>query len=139
MRGFFGVSVPFLDLLGVRGERSQGGETELSLEVRPDLTNHFHGVHGGVVATMLDVAMASAARSLHPELPGVVTVGMTLNYLRAPDHGRLVARGKVRQAGRSLVFCEAQVLDEDGALVATAMGTFKRRRSAAGARTDGDV
>ena len=122
---FFGVVVPFLGLLGVRGERLEPGRTAVALDVRPELTNHFGQVHGGALATMLDVAMASAARSLHPD--GVVTVTMTLQFLRAGT-GALTASGRVRESGRSLVFCDAEVLDAQGHTVATATGTFKVRR-----------
>ena len=38
MAGFFGVVVPFLDLLGVVGERFDRGRTTLALAVRPELT-----------------------------------------------------------------------------------------------------
>ena len=99
---------------------------QVTLEPRPDLSNHFGSVHGGALATMLDVAMASAARSLHPE-EGVVTVSMAMNFLRAGE-GRLTATGRVRQSGRSLVYCESEIQDEAGHLVATAIGTFKIRR-----------
>ncbi len=131
MGQFFGVEVPFLDLVGVRGEHFGSGETRVALQTRPEIGNHFGDVHGGALATMLDVAMASAARSLHPE-SGVVTVNMSLNFLRG-GQGRLQATGRVRQSGRSLVFCEAEVHDEAGTVVATGMGTFKvRRRSGDG-------
>lgn len=123
---FFGVVVPFLNLVGVHGERFESGQTAVTLEPRPDLSNHFGSVHGGALATMLDVAMASAARSLHPE-EGVVTVSMAMNFLRAGE-GRLTATGRVRQSGRSLVYCESEIQDEAGHLVATAIGTFKIRR-----------
>lgn len=130
MSQFFGVEVPFLTLLGFHGVRSEHGETELWVDVRPDMTNHFATAHGGVVATMLDVAMASAARTSHPDTEGAMTVSITLNFLRAPEPGRLTARGRVRQAGRSLVFCEAEVEDAQGRVAATAIGTFKLRTRA---------
>ncbi len=125
---FFGVSVPFLTLLGVCGEHAGGGHSRLSLDVRPALTNHFEGVHGGVLATLLDVAMASAARTMQPDAAPVVTVDMSLQFLRTPAPGRIVAEGRVRQDGRSMVFCDAEVRDAQGTLVATGIGTFKRRR-----------
>jgi uncharacterized protein (TIGR00369 family) len=125
---FFGVSVPFLALLGVCGEQAGGGHSRLSLDVRPALTNHFEGVHGGVLATLLDVAMASAARTMQPDAAPVVTVDMSLQFLRTPAPGRIVAEGRVRQGGRSMVFCDAEVRDAQGTLVATGIGTFKRRR-----------
>lgn len=129
MNKFFGVLVPFLDLVGVKGERCDRGNSLVTLQVRPEIGNTVGDAHGGAIATLLDAAMASAAHSLHPE-QGVVTVSMTLNYLRA-GRGLLRARGKVRQAGRSLLFCEAEVEDEAGKLIATATGTFTVRRSAA--------
>lgn len=129
MSTFFGVTVPFINLVGIQGETFGDGQSRLTLAARSDIHNHFGNVHGGAVATLLDVAMASAARSLHPET-GVVTVGMTLNYLRAAT-GDLVAIGRVRQSGRSLLFCEAEVADATGQVVATASGTFKVNRAGA--------
>lgn len=126
MNSFFGVTVPFVDQLGIQGESLGQGGSCLRLPARQANTNHFGSVHGGAIATLLDVAMASAARSLHPD-HGVVTVGMTLSFLRAAS-GELTATGHVRQAGRSLVFCEAQATDGAGHVVATASGTFKVAR-----------
>jgi hypothetical protein len=81
MSQFFGVTVPFVSLVGIKGETFGEDHSRLTLPARTDISNHFGNVHGGAVATLLDVAMASAARSLHPET-GVVTVGMTLSYLQ---------------------------------------------------------
>ena len=131
MTPFFGVVVPFLNFLGVRGERFDAGSTTVALDPRPELTNHFEQMHGGAIATLLDVAMASAARSLHPDAEGAVTVSLTLNFMRA-GKGPLKAEGRVRQSGRSLVFCEADVVDSEGSVVATGVGTFKVRRRAGG-------
>lgn len=126
MTQFFGVTVPFINLVGIHGEEFGQGRSRVTLSARSEISNHFGSVHGGAVATLLDVAMASAARSLHPET-GVVTVGMTLSYLRAAT-GDLVATGRVRQAGKSLVFCEGEVADASGKVVATSSGTFKINR-----------
>lgn len=126
MAQFFGVEVPFVSFVDIRGDRLEPGQSLVSHEVRGETSNHFGDAHGGLLATMLDVAMASAARSLHPD-SGVATVSMTLNYLRA-GRGRLQATGRVRKSGRSLIFCDAEVHDAGGHLVATASGTFKTRR-----------
>ena len=131
MNRFFGVVVPFLNLLGVKGASWGQGECRVALSSRPDITNNFGSVHGGAVATLLDVAMAAAARSLHPGA-GVVTVSMTLNYLQAAS-GELVGTGRVRRGGRSLVFCEGEITNAQGEVVATAMGTFKVARAVADA------
>ena len=126
MQPFFGLEVPFLDLLGVQSHVWEKGHTTLSLEPRPDLTNHFGDVHGGVVSTLLDIAMSSAARSLYPDAAGVVTVDMTLQFMR-PASGTLHAEGRVVQGGKTTAFCEAELRDAQGRRVAKAIGTFKVR------------
>ena len=51
-----------------------------------------------------------------------------MDFLQA-GVGRLVAEGRVLRNGRSLIFCEGEVRDVNGELVAKALGTFKLRRS----------
>ena len=55
--------VPFMQLLGVRREFSEGGRARLVLDARPEFGNVIGAVHGGVIVTLLDVVMASAAVS----------------------------------------------------------------------------
>lgn len=130
MNDFFGALAPFIDLVGVKGERRDHGSSLVTLRARPEIGNTVGAAHGGAIATLLDVALATAANSLHPD-KGMMTVSMTLNFLR-PGRGLLQARAKVRQEGRTLVFCDGEVVDEAGKLVATAMGTFTARRRTGG-------
>ena len=121
-----GLSVPFLDLLGVRIERFAAGASRISLDVRKDLTNSWEYAHGGVVMTLLDTALATAAMSTEPGAPGLVTVSLSVSFVSA-GAGALVAEGRVIRGGRSLVFSEGEVRAEDGTIVAKGVGTFKVR------------
>jgi uncharacterized protein (TIGR00369 family) len=125
--------IPFLRLLGLTQEPSAPGRSRLRLpELRGDLVNMLDAAHGGVLMTLLDVAMARAATSL-ADAPSrtVVTVEMSTRFLR-PGLGPLIAEGRVIGTGRSLCTCEAHVSDEGGGLVASAMGTFKFWRGSGG-------
>ena len=124
---YFGLRIPYLELLGVRPEHRADGVATVSLDVRPELTNSWEVAHGGVVMALLDCAMAFAARSTAPEAGGVVTIDMAVNFVRA-GRGRLGAEGRVLRNGGSLIFCEGEVRDAEGGLVAKALGTFKLRR-----------
>ncbi len=124
---FFGLSIPFLRLLGVQAEHAGGGTSRISLELRPELMNSFQVSHGGVIMTMLDVAMAVASRGMRGHAGGVMTVDMSVSFLRSA-RGRIVAEGKVLRGGRSLFFCEGAAFDESGEMVAKSLGTFKLRR-----------
>ncbi|MCX7742162.1 MAG: PaaI family thioesterase, partial [Tepidimonas sp.] len=60
----FSVPIPFVELLGLRLRRWDDGVAEIAFEPGPQHLNSFAVVHGGVSMTLLDVAMAHAARSV---------------------------------------------------------------------------
>lgn len=129
--GFFGLHVPFLELLGVQAEQAGGGTSRISLELRPELMNSFNVSHGGVIMTMLDVAMAVAVRASNDHGGGVITIDMSLSFIRSAQ-GRIVAEGKVLRGGGALFFCEGEARDASGELVAKSLGTFKLHRAKGG-------
>lgn len=125
--------IPFLKLLGLQQLASPPGTSRLSLpELREDLCNLLPAAHGGVLMTLLDVAMARAATS-NPGAAAstVVTVEMSSRFLR-PGRGPLTSEGRVIHGGGSLCSCEAHVRNAAGELVASAMGTFKYWRGPLG-------
>jgi len=126
-KSFFGLEIPFLELLGARPELREEGRTVVSLDVRHELTNSWEVAHGAVVMALLDASMGMAARSANRHTLGVMTVDISVNFLSGGS-GKLTAEGRVLRSGRSLVFCEGEVRDEAGELVAKALGTFKLRR-----------
>jgi acyl-coenzyme A thioesterase PaaI-like protein len=139
----FPVEIPFLLELGLT-HRSLGiGQSELILDMQHRHTNSYMALHGGAVMTMLDVAMAMAARSLKDEqqrlvneearaagkpmprqFQGYVTIEMKTSFL-IPAKGQLRAQGRVAHATNSMAFCEADLFMADGRIAAKANGTFK--------------
>lgn len=127
----FPLRIPFVEQLGLELHALGDGESELQVQVRPDHLNSWAVAHGGVLMTLLDVAMATAARSIHKDQtdmgPGVVTIEMKTAFMQ-PAQGRIVARGKLLHRSATMAFCEAQVIDASGKLCAHATGTFKYLR-----------
>jgi uncharacterized protein (TIGR00369 family) len=97
------------------------------------LLNSWDAAHGGVVMSLADVALAVAARTMDASAKGAVTVAMSLTFIGA-GQDRLVAEARCLRYGASLAFCEGEIRDRKGALVAKAVGTFKMRRGKAGMR-----
>ena len=124
----FQVEIPFGRLLGLELLRVEPALAVLALDLRPELTNSWAVAHGGVTMTLLDVAMAHAARSPRAAggdwFPGVVTVEMKTSFL-LPAEGRLVATARCLRRTASLAFCEATMTRPDGEITAHATGTFK--------------
>ena len=124
----FPIHIPFVEQLGFELLSMGGGEAELAVDLTEAHLNSWSVAHGGVVMTLLDVAMAHAARSLDkPEDnfgPGVVTIEMKTSFMR-PGEGRLRCVGKLLHRSVTMAFCEGSVFGEDGKLCAHATATFK--------------
>ena len=124
----FQVHIPFVEALGFELIRFENGEAEIAMQPRDEHMNSWSVVHGGVSMTLLDVAMAHAARSPVDSAPadprGVVTIEMKTSFVR-PGLGRLVARARLLHRTSSFAFCEGSIFDSGDALVAHATGTFK--------------
>ena len=73
---------------------------------------------------LLEDAMADAALSRVDFVCEVVAVDIHVSFVR-PATGRLTATGRATGGGRSMCFCEAELADADGLLVAKALGTFR--------------
>lgn len=118
--------IPFIDLIGLETVELKDGLARLALALRPELLNSFGTAHGGVLMTLLDVAMCQAARTQHPDSQGVMTIDMSTSFMAA-GKGRLLAEGRVLKPGRATIFAEAEIRDEGGALVAKSIGTVRIR------------
>ena len=128
MNDFFGIDIPFLRLCGIKAISKEKGKTRLGVIVGPQHDNSAGIAHGGLTLTLLDVAMGSAARSTLEGDWRVLTISLQTHFLE-PARGELVAEGRVVRAGRSLIYCEADVHTGDGLLVARASGMFKPVRA----------
>lgn len=113
--------------IGARLVRVVPGEVDIELPVRADLTQQHGYVAAGIVTAIVDTACGYAAMSLMPNGAGVLTVEYKINFM-APARGeRLLARGHVVKAGRTLTVCAGEVHALSGAgetAVATMLGTM---------------
>ena len=119
----FGVAIPFVQLLGFELTRFDDGHSEIVFDPKPEHLNSFSVVHGGASMTLLDVSMATAARSIEPDM-GVVTIEMKTTFMQAA-RGKLVAKGRLMHRTSTMAFTESSIFDEQGRACAHATGTFK--------------
>ena len=130
----FGVSIPFVEHLGFDLQLFEDGQSEIHFDPRPEHRNSFNVVHGGACMTLLDVAMAVAARSVDKEM-GVVTIEMKTTFMQ-PARGKLSSKGRLMHRTATIAFTDATIYDSEGKACAHATGTFKYvKRLATGARS----
>ena len=89
-----------------------------------------HGVlHGGIAATLLDNALGATA-SLTVDASGrapFLTISLNTNFIAAAKEGaKLTAIGRVIGGGRSLLFLEGELTEDEGRTIARASGVFNR-------------
>lgn len=127
--------IPFANHLGLRIVELRDGRSRVELDAQRHHLNSHEVAHGGVLMTLIDVSMAMAVRSLDPDpqrnQTGSVTIEMKVSFMR-PGTGRLRAEGRCVHRTATLLFCEGDVFDETGQIVARGSGTFKliRKREA---------
>jgi uncharacterized protein (TIGR00369 family) len=95
----------------------------LRLRYRPELTNGSKTIHGGVLATLADTAVAFALSTNFDGKMGFATADMTIHYLHRARtdleaHARIVKKGRRANVG------EVDIVDVEGRSVARAVTTF---------------
>jgi uncharacterized protein (TIGR00369 family) len=104
----------FMTTLGARLVRISTGEIEIELPVSAHLTQQHGFVHAGAVASIADSAAGYAALTTMPAGVGVLTAEFKINLLAPAAGERLLARGKVIKAGRTLTLAMAEVFAISG-------------------------
>jgi uncharacterized protein (TIGR00369 family) len=111
-------------LLGAALTRVEPGLVEIELPYRADLTQQHGYIHAGIVGTIADSAGGYAGYSLMPAGSSVLSVEYRVHLLAPAAGERLVARGRVVRAGRTLTVCELKVeAVKGGERTACAYGT----------------
>jgi uncharacterized protein (TIGR00369 family) len=126
MKNAFRNDIPFIKDMGVEFVSAEGGRAVVALDLAPRHLNSWSVAHGGVLMTLLDVAMAVAGRSLDPAAGGGITVDMKTSFLQPANAGtRLIVSAHAYHRSSTMAFCEGEVRDAEQRLIAKAMGTFK--------------
>ena len=111
------------ELLGVEVTRSSEDSATATLNADVRHLNQGGTVHGGAIATLVDIAMGAAVFAGEDDDARPVTIEMKLNYLDAGKEGPLRAVATVRRRGSRFTVLEAEVTQEER-VVAFATGSF---------------
>ena len=118
---------PFQHYVGITVLQLGGGKSLLQLELEKHHFNLYGIPHGGVHATLLDIAMGTAAS--FPDESGrevdSVTLNLSVDYIAPPTSKVLIAKGEVTKKGKSIAYCTAEIFDKDEKLIASGRSIFK--------------
>lgn len=115
----------FLDRLKIHPVAIEKGEATFEVTVDETHLRTMGIAHGGLVAALLDSALGCACWTLAPPAHHLVTVQLNINYIRPAWLGeKLACRSEIRHAGQMTAVARGEVRTAQGALVASASGTF---------------
>ncbi len=85
------------------------GSTEIHVPHWDGIEQQHGFVHGGVVGMIADSAAGYAAMTIAAATASVLTVEYKINLVAPADGEKLIARGQVVRAGRTLIVTKADV------------------------------
>jgi uncharacterized protein (TIGR00369 family) len=113
---------PIMKLMDIERMTAVFGSVTVTLRPQEFHYNPLGGVHGGVIATLLDTAAACSVHSTLPAGVGYTSMDLTTKFLRPVtiESGLLTCTGSVLSQGRRTALAQAQLTDEQGRLLAHA-------------------
>ena len=119
-------NTPYLKLLGIELVELESEKAVMSLEMQEKLRQPHGLLHGGATASIIDTAMAFAVVTCLTDEEKASTVDLTVQYLRPHTDGQIICTAKILRAGKRLLFLSAEVVNEQGKLIATALSTYTK-------------
>ena len=95
----------------------------LRLPYREAITNGSGTVHGGILATLADTAVAFALATNFDGKMGFATTDLTIHFLRRA-RGEVLARARILKKGRRVNVGEVEIKDAEGLEVARVLASF---------------
>jgi uncharacterized protein (TIGR00369 family) len=116
--------IPFNAHVGLRLVRLHKDGVTIECRLRPELMNGAGVAHGGVTATLADVAVGMALARHLGRPRAAATVEMKINYLRPVVHGKITARSYLVKVGARLCCGRVDIFDAEKRPVAAALITY---------------
>lgn len=116
---------PYFELLSMKIIDVGPGFSVLTIDLSQKHLQPFGFVHGGVFASIVDVAAFRAVYyQIENQNTGATTVDVKLNYLAPVVTGKLIAKGRQIKLGKTLGYAEAEVIAESGKILAHGTSTL---------------
>jgi acyl-coenzyme A thioesterase 13 len=117
-------SSPFLDSLGPLFNKGTGAELVIGFQVQEKHANARGLLHGGVVATLADVALGYALATSTSPPTSMVTASLNVDFVGSAQVGDWIETSvDIQKLGKRLAFATAFIVNKEER-IARASGVF---------------
>jgi len=120
----FIAKIPFNAFLGLEVFRTHADGVTLRCKVRQELLNSHGALHGGVTASIVDVAVGVAIQYRFGGARPISTVELKVSYFLPVTSGALLARARLLRVGSTLCVGSVDLTDTEGNLAGPAIVTY---------------
>lgn len=110
--------------MGIKSKLLDENTYESIIPVRDLVHNPLQMVHGGITASLIDIAMGSLVHQSLPSDQAAVTSEMNIHFLSKGDGNELKCRSHIVFKSNTRWVVKANVYRDDDTIVATATGNF---------------
>jgi len=115
---------PYFRLLGMELVEMAEGYARLIVPVKEKLNSYLGALHGGVLSSLADSAVAMALRTVIEPTEKPITVEMNINYLGMIQGDQAIAEARIISRGRTIAVGDVDITDKSGHLVAKSRATY---------------
>ena len=117
------ASSPLVQFLGIRLEELKEGYARLALDVEKNHLNSLGTLHGGVMATLNDIACGVAINTVLVPQATILSLDLRVEFIDTLSQGTVYCEGFLTQRKRTVAFAHSRLVDSDGRLLSTASAT----------------
>ena len=117
-------TAPYLQLLGMKVVGLAEGYARLTVPVGERMNSILGALHGGVLSSLADTAVAMALITRIEPDQKPVTVELNINYLKPVKGDQAIAEAHIVSKGRKIAVGDVDITDETGQLVAKSRATY---------------
>lgn len=111
--------------LGVKPQSRKKGYCKVKLVVKKEHLNHGGIVHGGVIATLCDIALAGAVATVMQKEEWCVTIQLNVEFMHPAYLGETIfGIAKLVRRGKTLAFVEGEFVSKNKRKIAKAHGIW---------------
>ena len=119
-----GENNPFYKLLSIKIEDVKDGFARLSIEISKKHIQFLGSVHGGVIASLADSAVAWAIYGSGNLIGTPVTVEIKINFLLPIKSGKIIAEARTIHRGSRIFVGDVEIKSNEGLLLAKSIATY---------------